>query len=85
MRWAPIARASTHHGFCGHRAVGTTSTSRRGPSRSSRCSAGALFTLARSPGAFRNLNLSGLTVRNVDFTGMTLESDEAFRKAAGYS
>ena len=34
---------------------------------------------------FRNLNLSGLTVRNVDFTGMTLESDEAFRKAAGYS
>jgi uncharacterized protein YjbI with pentapeptide repeats len=31
----------------------------------------------------RNLNLKGVTVRNVDFTGMTLEDDEAFKKAAG--
>jgi uncharacterized protein YjbI with pentapeptide repeats len=31
----------------------------------------------------RNLNLTGVTVRNVDFTGQTLETEEAFRRAAG--
>ena len=31
----------------------------------------------------RNLKLAGLAVRNVDFTGLTLESEEAFRRAAG--
>lgn len=31
----------------------------------------------------RGLNLTGITVRNVDFTGMVLETDEAFRQAAG--
>lgn len=31
----------------------------------------------------RNLALTGLTIRNVDFTGLTLDSEEAFRKAAG--
>jgi uncharacterized protein YjbI with pentapeptide repeats len=32
---------------------------------------------------FRNLNLSGISVRNIDFTGLKIESEEAFRKAAG--
>jgi uncharacterized protein YjbI with pentapeptide repeats len=31
----------------------------------------------------RNLSLSGLTIRNVDFTGLTLDSEDAFKKAAG--
>jgi len=31
----------------------------------------------------RNLKLTGISVRNVDFTGLTLETDEAFRRAAG--
>jgi uncharacterized protein YjbI with pentapeptide repeats len=31
----------------------------------------------------RNLKLSGLCVRNVDFTGMTLENEADFRRAAG--
>jgi uncharacterized protein YjbI with pentapeptide repeats len=34
---------------------------------------------------FRNLNLSGITVRHVDFTGLIIDSDVAFRKAAGIS
>ena len=31
----------------------------------------------------RGLTLAGKTVRNVDFTGMVIESEEAFRQAAG--
>jgi uncharacterized protein YjbI with pentapeptide repeats len=31
----------------------------------------------------RNVKLAGITVRNVDFTGMTLESEADFRRAAG--
>ncbi len=31
----------------------------------------------------RNLTLTGITVRNIDFTGLTLDTQDAFRKAAG--
>ena len=31
----------------------------------------------------RNLKLSNLSVRNIDFTGQTLDTEEAFRRAAG--
>ncbi len=31
----------------------------------------------------RNLTLKGLTLRNIDFTGLILDTEEAFKKAAG--